>query len=71
MTEAAVGVAECGDRVADWSSVSIREEPLEPTTVEDSGVAGEELGGRVDIGRRHRRESSEAMVRRAVGRAWG
>ncbi len=35
MTESAVGVAERGYRVADRSGVSAREEPLEPTAVED------------------------------------
>jgi hypothetical protein len=55
VTESAVGVAEGGDRVADRSSVSVEEEPLEATTVEDAGVARDELGGAVDVGSRHRR----------------
>jgi hypothetical protein len=55
VTESTVGVAEGGDRVADGSSFSIGEEPLEATTVEDPGVAGEKPGGRVDVGSRHRR----------------
>jgi len=54
VTETAVAVAEGGDRVADGSSVSIGEEPLEATAVEDSGVAGEKPGGRVEVGSRHR-----------------
>jgi hypothetical protein len=57
VTESAVGVAECGDRVADRSSVSIGEEPLEATTVEDPGVAGEKPRGSVDVRSRHRRAS--------------
>jgi hypothetical protein len=57
VTESAVGVAEGGDRVADGSSVSAREEPLEATTVEDPGFAGEKPGGGVDVGSRHRRAS--------------
>ena len=50
VTESAVGVAEGGDRVADRASVSAGEEPLEATTVEDPGVAGEKPGGSVDVG---------------------
>jgi hypothetical protein len=46
---------EGGDRVANRASVSAGEEPLEATTVEDACVAGEELGGSVEIGSRHRR----------------
>jgi hypothetical protein len=57
VTESAVGVAEGGDRVADRSSVSIGEQPLEATTVENPGVAGEKPGGRVDVGSRHRQGS--------------
>jgi hypothetical protein len=57
LTKSAVGVAEGGDRVANRSSVSTREEPLEATTVEDPGVAGEKPGGSVDVGSRHRRAS--------------
>jgi hypothetical protein len=57
VTDAAVGVAEGGDRVAHSSSLSAGEEPLEATTVEDPGVAGEKPGGGVDVGSRHRRRS--------------
>jgi hypothetical protein len=57
MTESAVGVAEGGHRVADRSSVSVGEEPLEAATVENPSVAGEKLGGSVDVGSRHRRAS--------------
>ncbi len=49
VTESAVGVAKGGDRVADRSSVSAGEEPLEATTVEDPGVPGEKPGGGVDV----------------------
>jgi hypothetical protein len=57
VTESAVGVAEGGDRVADRSSVSVGEEPLEATTVEDPGVGGEKPGGSVDVRSRHRSAS--------------
>ncbi len=57
VTESAVGVAEGGDRVADRSSVSAGEEPLEATAVENPGVAGEKPSGGVDVGSRHRRAS--------------
>jgi hypothetical protein len=57
MTEAAVGVAEGGGRVADRSDVSAHEAPLEATTVEHAGVGGEESGGSVDVGSRYRRPS--------------
>src|SRR6266545_4610106 len=45
VTESAVGVAEGGARVADRSGVPAGEEPLEATTVEDPGVAGEKPRG--------------------------
>jgi len=54
VAEPAVGVPESGDRVADRSSVPAREEPLEATTVEDPGVAGEKPGASVDVGSPHR-----------------
>jgi hypothetical protein len=54
VTEAAVGVPVGGDRIADGSSVSVGEEPLEATTVEDPAVAGEKPGGSVDVWPRHR-----------------
>ena len=57
VAESAVGVAEGGHRVANRPSVSAQEEPLETTTVEDAGIAGEEPGGSVDVGSRHRRPS--------------
>jgi hypothetical protein len=63
VTESAVRVAKGGDRVANRSHVSAGEEPLEATTVEDAGVAGEELGGSVDVGSRHRRASYEVATR--------
>jgi len=50
VTESAVGVAEGGDRVADRPTVSVGEQPLEATAVEDPGVAGEKPGGSVDVG---------------------
>jgi hypothetical protein len=62
VTESAVRVAEGGDRVANRSRVSAGEEPLEATTVKDAGVAGEEPGGSVDVGSRHRRASYEVAV---------
>jgi hypothetical protein len=58
VTETAVGVAEGGDRVADRSGVSAQEEALEATTVEHAGVGGEEPGGSVDVGTRHRSHGS-------------
>jgi hypothetical protein len=57
VAESAVGVAEGGHRVANRSGVSAQDEALEATTVEDAGVAGEEPGGSVDVGSRHRRPS--------------
>jgi len=57
VTESAVGVAKRRDRVADRSSVPAGEEPLEATTVEDPGVAGEKPGGAVDVWSPHRRAS--------------
>ena len=57
VTESAVGVAERSDRVADRSSVSAGEEPLEATTVEDPAVTGKKAGGSVDVGGRHQRPS--------------
>ena len=69
MTEAAVGVAERGDRVADGSSLPVEEEPLEPPTIEDAGVPGEEPGSRVEVGSRHRQvvyPSSSSSRSRAV-----
>jgi hypothetical protein len=57
VTESAVGVPEGGDRIADRSSVSVGEEPVEAATVEDPGVAGEKPGSGVDVGSRHRRGS--------------
>jgi hypothetical protein len=52
MAESAVGVAEGRDRVANRPSVSAGEEPLEATTVEDAGVARDELGGDIEVGSR-------------------
>jgi hypothetical protein len=57
VTESAVGIAEGGDRVADRSSVTAGEEPLETAAVENPGVAGDELGSSVYVGSRHRRAS--------------
>jgi hypothetical protein len=57
VTESAVGVAEGGDGVADRPSVTSEEQPLETATVENPGVAGDKLGGGVDVGSRHRRAS--------------
>jgi hypothetical protein len=57
VTESAVGVAKRRDRVADRSRVPAGEEPLEATTVEDPGVAGEKPGGALDVWSRHRRAS--------------
>jgi hypothetical protein len=57
VTESAVGVAEGGDGVTNRSSVTPGEEPLETATVENPGVAGDEPGGGVDVGSRHRRAS--------------
>jgi hypothetical protein len=52
VAESAVGVAEGGDRVANRSSVSAGEEPLEATTVQNAGVAREEPGGGLEVGSR-------------------
>jgi hypothetical protein len=50
VAESAVGVAEGSDRVADRSSVSAGEQPLEAASVEDAGVAGEKSSRGVDVG---------------------
>ena len=50
MTEPAVGVAEGSNCVTNRSSISAGEQPLEATTVENAGVAGEKPGGGVDVG---------------------
>jgi len=52
VAEAAVGVAEGSDGVANRSSVSAQKEPLEATAVEDTRVAGEKVGGGVEVGSR-------------------
>jgi hypothetical protein len=75
VTESTIGIAKRGDRVADWSRVTVQEEPLETATIKDACTRREKPRGSVDVRDRHRPDRIErrgghrgACLQRALAR---